>query len=210
MVAAKFDDLVKSIVKWFTDLNDDVDIALLDFFTRVVAWFVKLYNKIVGESIIPDLIRDVVNEFAKLPGKILARIEQGLIDIYNRFVRLKNDIVGVLGDMVSEGLAKLAEWVDGIIAAGLRLYDDLVGHSIIPDMVRDINMSLENLNPMLGAMTGLTPAPVPALAGGGFAGQLVIQNYWDSSISSKDRAELSAMMETTVYSALDKMYGGAG
>jgi|GEM_PF-7026112 len=202
-------DIVNDIVTWFGKLPQLLWEKIEDAATRIVTRFIELKNKLLTETI-PGLINSVVTKFSELPGKILTAIELGLADLYNRFVRLKDDIVGILGDLVKEGLDKLTGWVDGIISAGQQLYDDLVGESIFPDLVKDINASLGGLSPVLGTLTGLTPATVPATPIGGMVTgvQLSITNFWDASLSSKDRTELASMMEKTTYTALGKMYGG--
>ena len=118
--------------------------------------------------------------------------------------------------------------IDKISGAFLELGQLLVGGSIIPDMISQIegafgqmgqNVAASGTQLVQGLTTGLTGG-IPALTGalatagapgaiaGGFGGHITIQNYWDSSISSKDRVELREMMRNTVYGALGEISRG--
>ena len=180
------------------------------FVEGVVDFFKSLFDRLIGTSLIPDIVNGIIGWFAKLPGALLGKIGTFLDDLFGKFVNFKDRLLGLLGELVQKAGVLFGDLVGGAIGWFDELYRKLVGGSIVPDMVKDINASLGGLSPTLGALTGMTPAAaMPGAMPGGFAGQLVIQNYWDASLGAKDRAELAAMMETTTYTALERVYGGA-
>lgn len=157
------------------------------------------------------------------------------LDAKNWVPNLKQKIVDGLnqiGDAIKEWFAALpwalTDSMQGVVDAVAGAFEDLqvllVGESIIPDMITDIvgafggmrsavagegvGMVHDLATGMGGQMGGLRGA-LPGGTMGGMAGALQITNYWDASISSRDRAELAKEMENTVYGAMAMQYGGA-
>lgn len=92
------------------------------------------------------LIINVIGGFADVIVKIfsgdIAGAFQSLIGIV---VQLTSDIIGFFADLVSNIVGAVTKLVDDIIHFFTVLWDELVGHSIIPDMVNAIIMWFANL-----------------------------------------------------------------
>ncbi len=179
------------------------------FIDGVIKLFDNLYDRLIGGSLIPDIVNGIIKWFTKLPNELLEKMGTFLDDLYGKFIGFKDRLLGLLGELVEKASTLFGDLVGGAIGWFDELYNRLVGGSIVPNMVKDINASLGGLSPTLGSLTGMTPATVPAGGMGGMqAVSVSITNYWDASISAKDRMELRAEMFDTTYAAFDKIYGG--
>lgn len=59
----------------------------------VVEFFKTLYNVIVGHSIIPDLVNDVITTISTLPGTIVGFISGMVLDVIAQFTTMKDDTI---------------------------------------------------------------------------------------------------------------------
>lgn len=62
--------------------------AVKDFFTGIVDWFTKLWDILVGHSIVPDTIDAIVKWFTSLPGKVLGSVGNFVKDVIGKFSNL--------------------------------------------------------------------------------------------------------------------------
>jgi len=261
IIHAKLDELDQAITDFFVNLPRNIATAANTFVTAVENWFIDLYNRIVGESIIPDLINKIVEWFGKLPQLLWEKVDEMAVRVVERFVELKDKllnetipnlinglvgaaksgladlakefwsfketVIGYFNDLRNSLAAKIQEIVEDALWWFSVMSTLLIGGSIVPDMISDIESAFAGMSAnvigvgegMVGGlaagMAGQMPGLHGALAGAGPMGgmmtglQLNIVNHWDSSISSKDRMELQTMMENTTYTALEKVYGGA-
>ena len=80
------------IVTLFTGLWDAVVAGITGFVNGVIEWFASLFDVLVGHSIVPDTINEIVEWFLSLPGSILATIEKFVNDVIAFFSTLWADI----------------------------------------------------------------------------------------------------------------------
>lgn len=74
--------------------------------TGVVRFFTDMYFVIVGGSIVPDLVRDVLAWIGRLPGEVLAFVKRMADNAVEQFLAMKD-----------RALAQIAEW---IVSLGLK------------------------------------------------------------------------------------------
>jgi hypothetical protein len=67
-----------------------------DMWQGIKDWFSKLYHWLVGGSIIPDLVMDIINWFLKLPLKILKAVGGMVLSVIKFFVELPLKILKTL------------------------------------------------------------------------------------------------------------------
>lgn len=72
--------LVGTLVTLFVGPFAIIASTVQGFITGVIAMFTGLYNTLVGHSIIPDLVNDIVQWFQQLPGRIIAALSS-LVDM---------------------------------------------------------------------------------------------------------------------------------
>lgn len=97
---------VDEMVGWFTSLPG-----------RILAYFRELYDDLVGHSIVPDTVTDIIAEFNRLPGAakdIFTRMKNGVID---RAEELRSSVVGKVGSLASGALSALGGFASGAVKA---------------------------------------------------------------------------------------------
>lgn len=102
----------------------------------VTGFFRDLYNKVVGQSYVPDLIRGIATEFGKLDGVMVTPVRSAASQIGSLFEGLTTKIAGllggpgsVLGNILTAGLGALfgpAGPLMSLVAAGLSALGGLV------------------------------------------------------------------------------------
>ena len=111
-----FGELPGKIGGFFKRLPGMVVGALSDFVSTVIGFFVDLVDQLVGHSIIPDLIWDIVEWFAKLPFEIIG----ALFDLVTKVVGIFIDLGVQLLAALPGAFATVFEWFTGI---PLMLFD---------------------------------------------------------------------------------------
>lgn len=77
-----------------------------DFFTGVVDWFTKLWDILVGHSIVPDTINAIVDWFVGLPGKVLGSVGNFVKGVVDKFANLGKS----LSDKFSSAWNTVKSW----------------------------------------------------------------------------------------------------
>ena len=146
-----------------------------EIWSKVVGWFTKLWDDLVGHSIITDirddaiqiitdmkiklialaleLALDFVSEIAAIPGKILG-LAQSFIDAgLNLGKQMFNGLtssLGPLGDWLSTNASAISDPMqtatDGVVNAFDGMADEVYRHSIVPDMVTGVTANFNTLS----------------------------------------------------------------
>jgi len=138
---------------------------------KVAAWVVKevlrpfewLFDKLIGHSIIPDLINGIIHWFEKLPGKLLSLATSASRHVIDAFIGLPGKVWGFFKEMVSKAISKaddLVNWMKGlphkIISAlgntGKMLWD--AGVNIIKGLIGGIGSMAGSLFGKVGDLMG--------------------------------------------------------
>ena len=101
-------DSVKAIGKGVQDtfegLYNMIVKPLAEFVNGVIDWFFSLYDELVGHSIVPDMIDEIVEWFLDMPGRILDDIGQFVEDTIEKFEELWDAIKEwFTGDKMNDG-----------------------------------------------------------------------------------------------------------
>lgn len=83
---------------------------IVEWFNGVVNWFKKLWDVLVGHSIVPDTVNAIVEWFTSLPSRIWGSIEKFATGIIDRF----KDMWSKLSDWWNNSKAKLQEYTPSI------------------------------------------------------------------------------------------------
>jgi len=208
------------------DLEESITIdeaiqPIIDFVADAIALFEGLYKELIGESIIPDMIDDIIDAFKAMPGDIASAVEgeiqklvdlggdfvkgikQGIEDEWDNFVKwvvgqLPSIIQGIRDFFKSDSPSKLmaeesANWV-----AGLKMgWENSFGA-----LSASMNRSLGSLTPSL-QMSGLPGA-------GQYPGQQVQHTeYHNWNVNSAGAAGLAlAIVEQQREERLNTFMGG--
>lgn len=82
---------------------------IVEFYNGVVGWFTKMWDVLVGHSIVPDTINAIVKWFTSLPSKIFGSIEKFVTGIVDKFKGLWSKLVSWWN-----GKTKLKEYTPSI------------------------------------------------------------------------------------------------
>ena len=103
MVNEAIEGIKDGIVGVFSGLYGAIKGFLTGFVDGVVSFFTGLYRTLVGNSIIPDMIRDIVRWFAGLPRKAVAEVRKFASQVAARFREVPGMIRAALSGMASVG-----------------------------------------------------------------------------------------------------------
>lgn len=100
-------DIVSSIVNMIVtilkSLWDSVVSIVKGLVQAVIGFFTNLWDTLVGHSIIPDMVRAIIDWFGRLPGEVL-----------NFITGLVSSIINWFSNLAINALAKTAELVNGV------------------------------------------------------------------------------------------------
>lgn len=83
--------------------------AVADFVIGIVDWFTRMWDILVGHSIVPDTIDAIVWWFLSLPGKILGSVGKFVGDIIDKFSDFGKKVI----EKVSSGWNAVKSWWSG-------------------------------------------------------------------------------------------------
>jgi len=111
-------DFIVNLIKIMVNLIAGIVIGIIRVFKfvidTVVSFFVWLYNKIIGRSIIPDMINAIIDWFWKLPNaikNILKFVGNAFIDVGNSIIGVWNLVMGA----ISKAIVTVLRGVDVVI-----------------------------------------------------------------------------------------------
>ena len=113
--------LVDGIIGVVTGLWTAVEGLVMGLVEGVVNWFTNLYDTLVGHSIIPDMIEDIINAFAGLIEDLIEKAQE----IYDTVVEKLQEMLDWVSDMAKElwdrGVAAIQGLIDGMVSLGSAL-----------------------------------------------------------------------------------------
>ena len=66
--------------------------VVVDFVQGIIDWFVKLWDELVGHSIVPDMINAIIEWFKKLPSKCLDAVKSLFTNIVDKFKEMFSNL----------------------------------------------------------------------------------------------------------------------
>lgn len=102
----------------FGGLYDATIGAVVEFFDGVIDWFTKMWDILVGHSIVPDTINAIVDWFTSLPGKILGSLGNFVTSVVDKFKDMGKNIAEGLAsglETASDIGGKIKDWCGGIV-----------------------------------------------------------------------------------------------
>ena len=164
--------LQTAVMGLFRGLIDGVIGLVKGFIVSIVAFFQGMYDTLVGHSIIPDLIQDIIDFFAGLPGRIAGALADIARTILNSITgedgwisTVKNGVGQLITDVVSffAGLpAQLTSLLTDIFNAATKM-----GDSIKRGLIDGIKGTIEGVTSLaeglLNALKALINSAVDAI-----------------------------------------------
>jgi hypothetical protein len=99
---------------------------LVDKFAQVVKWigekvnqvtgfFRDMYTAVVGQSYVPDMIREIGSEFGRLDDVMVSPARLGVSLVQDAFQGMRRAVVDVVHDMLETVSSALTGWLDGFM-----------------------------------------------------------------------------------------------
>jgi len=173
---------------------------LLDKFTAIVdgvkakvdavtGFFKDMYMKVVGGSYVPDMIRGIAQEFAKLPAVMVKPVDDATQQVAEKFANLK------------ASWENIGQTIVGALQGGGNV-GKAVGAQIGGALGKDLGVLLaEKIKGTLGKALGSFAGPLGALAGSALGG--VVGKMFSGNDTKKGREQFAAGMG---YSSLGALY----
>ena len=105
------DGFVNVVVGLLTGLVGGIMGLIGGFIGGFIAFFVNLYDVLVGNSIIPDMVNAIIEWIASLPGAIFATLAGLVSGAIAKFNEMKAQAVEVFNIMVLMVIAKIVGWI---------------------------------------------------------------------------------------------------
>lgn len=94
------------IVNVFKGCYDATIGVVVEFVEGIVSWFTKMWDILVGHSIVPDTINAIIDWFVSLPGKVLGTVGDFVKGVVNKFASLGKS----LSDKFSSAWETVKTW----------------------------------------------------------------------------------------------------
>jgi hypothetical protein len=111
----------------FVDIMVDVADAVLGFVNDVIGFFQELFDVLVGNSIIPELMTAIVGAFAGMIADTISAIAGWIADMIGKVARFAIDFGLKIGGMLTGAITAVGTFVADMIGKFVGLWSDLVG-----------------------------------------------------------------------------------
>lgn len=93
---------VRGILAWFNNLTHGALNPVLHMVDGIIHFFQGLFDKLVGHSIVPDMVKGIITHMLMLPAQIIGMIAKFVADVLTEFIQL-----GVRGQAAFQLLVQL-------------------------------------------------------------------------------------------------------
>jgi TP901 family phage tail tape measure protein len=143
------------------------------FVQEVIGFFQKLFDELVGHSIIPDMLNSILQWFTSIPQKILGGIQNFVSMLLNHFGELKSEAIVIFESIVTgigNALGKLGGLAQG--AWNTMMSDIKTGINGIIGLINNFINGIDKLKINIpgGQTIGFSIPNIPYLAAGGLIG----------------------------------------
>jgi hypothetical protein len=143
-------------------LGEAVDFVL-GTVDKIAGAFDWLYNEVVGNSSVPDLVDGVIAEFGRLDRVSTRQAEETAGAIGATFDELGRGVVYALEDMARDGEFSIKRLGQSLLSLGAQVAGGIAGRGLD-------TLAQAGVNALGGALGGLVGGGAPALSFGGGAG----------------------------------------
>ncbi|RWR09707.1 phage tail tape measure protein [Paenirhodobacter populi] len=179
-VFANIKETVIATVTAVTDWLGNKFNGLMDSLGAKVEWvegkFAWLYDKVVGNSWVPDLVEEIGLSFGKLDGNMVKVTDDATGSVNDSFKDLWSDVSGGMKSMVTDGELTFTGFMETLNSVGERYADKIVGN-VFDTLSEGIGNALSSA--FSGASTG-------GSASSGLGGMLSGLGSWASGLLGFD------------------------
>ena len=85
-------------------------VQIMDFINKVIGYFKDLYKRLVGNSIIPDMVNAIIEWFIKLWDKVKQFVKDGISAVIDFFKELPGKLLDALSNMATTVWEFIKKW----------------------------------------------------------------------------------------------------
>ena len=195
--------VVAGIITTFVYLVGTVATLVWAFVQSIISFFQDLYTELVGASIIPDMVTEIIEWFTTLDDEVWRIVDQMWTDVMTAFDTAIADLLTNVTNLVNEIVRIFTETDWGKLGKDLviNIANGIVNNlGRIGKAARDLvqNLITSALNAIAGYLGGATQTPANdpnTNSGGGFPGNAQGTNYWRGGMTwvGEQGAELVSM-----------------
>lgn len=128
--------------------------AVVSFVTMVIGWFQRLYDVLVGNSIIPDLVNGIIRWFGMLPGRLVGIAVQVVTQVIATLAALPGRAAALAAQVV-ERVADTFAKLPGRAASALSGLASRLAGAIGDASGRAVSAAAGLVSDIVGAFSGL-------------------------------------------------------
>jgi phage-related protein len=106
------------LVSWFTGLAGIVLGIISGFIKGFIDFFTQLWMKLVGNSIVPDVVRAIIKWISDMPGQVLGKIGAFVSQMIGKFGEMANQAKGKAGELVNNVTSTIQGLGSKLLEAG--------------------------------------------------------------------------------------------
>lgn len=125
-VTGQASSLATQVVSYFETMKTDAIAKMKAFFDGIIQWFKDLYDEVVGNSIVPDMVKGVIDEFIKMKDDAIAfakALYEGAIEQFNT---LKTNALEAVSGLATDLKTKVGEFTDRAKELGTNLVEGII------------------------------------------------------------------------------------
>ena len=104
LVDESFQNMWNSVLEFFSNIVIAIWDLVSGFVEGIIDFFTGLYEKLVGGSIVPDMINGIIQWFTELPGKVFEIVSSFIMSIVNYFLDLQVKIINTLLSLLKSSI----------------------------------------------------------------------------------------------------------
>jgi len=131
----------------FTQMRDSVGARAEELGNRVTGAFSDMYNRVVGNSIVPDMVEGVINEFAVM--------NQGMTRETSEAVSAVSTNFGSLGSIVNSVATSVGSSAGGMFDSLGRLFNFNAQNSPLFNGLQQIGQAIQGVTSQAGGLNGI-------------------------------------------------------
>jgi tape measure domain-containing protein len=162
-----WDGLWKAIVSTLYHIGDAIYSFVAGFVGVVVGWFKMLYDKLVGHSVIPDMVNGIIDWFGKLPGRVVAKLASLVSAAIDKFSSMRYSVLNHVTSMISSVVSFVAGLPGKVSSAIGNLSGTLssAGRALISGLISGMSSMLSGLRAKAAEAARLAASVVKSALG---------------------------------------------
>lgn len=121
------------------------------FVEGIIEWFKNLWNELVGNSIIPDMIKDIWDQFKRLPGEVWDTVTTWIGDAITAIGTFATDFIAKIKTGFDDTITNIATFITDFLTKVSGWYNDVLGpNGKVATFIKDfIGFFTDDLGPGL-------------------------------------------------------------